>query len=274
MIPTVGDLATVIHRAVAPDPVPRVVHAHPGSGPDAVALGFWELPDLPGHPADPLVGFLAPAEWSAIGIVVPSTVRSLADDGPPRATVTTVLMERDGRVASVLGDEGGPLQRIDEPPVGFVPDVLARTLGLPTPAPEVDVAPYLDAAWLDRIATGLFGRPGRARSWRWLADRHPLRGGGPPPPPEELAARVTTAAADLPWSELRRRMDGTELPASWCGPPGGSLPPASTWFDDGSLSRWVLRQVPPAEALIPDLLSVLPDDVGAQLLLALGDPPG
>ena len=274
MVPLLGDVATAIHRAVSPDPVPRVIHTRTDDpDPATVAIGFWDLPAEVDHPADPLVGFLAPADWTAIGIVVPGTLRALGTLGPCRPTITTVLMERDGRVVSILGHEGEALQRLDEPPQGLVPDVLARTLGLPTPAPSAEVSDYLDAAWLDRIAAGLLCRPSRGRSWRWLADRHPLRGGGPPPPPEELAARVAHASTHLSWADLRARMRDTALPASWCGPPGGTLPSASDWFDDGSLSRWVLRQVPPTEVLVPDVLSILPDHVGAQLLLALGSPP-
>ena len=56
--------------------------------------------------------------------------------------------------------------------------------------------------------------------------------------------------------------------------PGGSLAPASTWFDDGSLSRWLLSRLPPAEALVPDLVAVLPRHVGADLLIALGEVHG
>lgn len=270
MVPTLADVATSIHHAVGPDPVAQVVYVHDDAEAVDLTIGLWDVPDLPTHPIEPLIGFRAPPTWDAVGIVSTAQVRSLVPDGPaPGPTVTTVLLQRDGTIASVVGSPGRALQHLGDPPVGLVPDVLARVLGRPTPAPEVEVDAYLDLAWLDRIACGLLDRPSRARSWRWLADRHPLRGGGPPPAPEVLAARVAEVAEAHPWSWMRQRVT-TDLPATWCGPPGGTTPPAAEWFDDGSLCRWRMRCLPPADVLVPDLLSVLPSHLGEQLLTALG----
>jgi hypothetical protein len=126
----------------------------------------------------------------------------------------------------------------------------------------------VELTWLDRIAMGLLDRS-RGRSWRWLADRHPLRGSGPVPAPDELAARTAMYSEERTWAGLRLLAVAQDLPAVRCGPPGGTTAPACTWFDDGSLSRWLLSRLPPAEALVPDLLSVLARHVGADLLAAL-----
>jgi hypothetical protein len=268
--PSLGSIAESIHHAVVDDPVARVVSVCWDPAQESVRLGFWDVPPGPLHPIDPLVGFVAPTEWDAVGLVSTGRLRRLdTRSGAADQVLTTVLLPRAGEATSTVGPIGGPTQTLEGTPEGLVPDVLSRVLQRPTPPPECSTATLVELTWLDRIATGLLQKHSRGRTWRWLADRHPLRGGGPPPSPEELAGRVSVYAETRTWADLRSLVEPDDLPAATWGPPGGSLASSETWFDDGSLSRWMLRHLPPAEALVADLLSVLPSPVGADLLMAL-----
>lgn len=273
--PSLSRIASVIHAATADDPVARVTYVQIDHDAETFDLGFWDVPPGPGHPIEPLVGFVAPASWDAIGLVSTGRLRHLDQpDHRPERTLSTVLLGRDGTAASIIGRAGAENRTLDAPPIGLVPDVLNRVLGLPTPPPDAPTGQIVELTWLDRIASGLLHQRSRGRSWRWLADRHPLRGGGPVPDPEELAARTAAYSEERSWAGLRLLAVTQDLPAARSGPPGGSVAPACTWFDDGSLSRWLLSRLPPADALVPDLMSVLPHHVGSDLLIALGEVDG
>lgn len=272
--PSLARVASVIHRSSTDGPIARVVYLQLDDG-DSFDLGFWDVPPAPLHPVEPLVGFVAPPEWSAIGFVSTGKLRHLdRPDEPPQPVMSTVLIGREGDAASVIGAPGADGQPIGDVPIGLVPDVLHRVLGRPTPPPEATTGALVELTWLDRLAGGLLHQRQRVRSWRWLADRHPLRASGPVPGPEELAARTAAYGQERTWAGLRLLAATDDLPAVRWGPPGGSTAPACTWFDDGSLSRWMLSKLPPAEALVPDLVSILPRHVGADLLLALGEVDG
>lgn len=270
--PSLARIANLVHAATTDDPVTRVVYVEQQPEAESFDLGFWDVPMLPGHPVEPLVGFVAPPSWDAIGLISSGRLRHLdRPDDEPERTLSTVLLGRDGTSASVIGRAGVEPRVLDEPPEGLVPDVLNRVLGRPTPPPEEPTGRLVDLTWLDQLAGGLIGGRNRVRSWRWLADRHPLRGGGPVPDPEELAARTAAYSQERSWAGLRLLAVTEDLPAVRWGPPGGTTVPGSTWFDDGSVARWLLSKLPPAETLVPDLLSVLPNHVGADLVTALGE---
>lgn len=274
-VPSLRTIAETVHGAIAhldgdPTPIATIAHVDLHRETAELSLGFWELPPVTGHPMAPLVGFRAPGCWDAIGLISSGRLRQLDQPATePTRVTSTVLADRSGEVASVLAEAGKEVRFLADPPVGVVPDVLARVLGLDTPPPEQTVASLVDLTWLDRLAGDLLARPPRGRSWRWLADRHPLRGTGPLPEAGDLAVRTAVYASGRSWFAVGSRISGTELPAARCGPPGGTTLRAGEWFDEGSLSRWILRDLPPAESLLPDLLAVLPPDVGESLLLAL-----
>lgn len=267
--PTTRQVAELISEVASPDADPTVVYVEHHLAQGELCLGLWPLPPGPGHPLAPLVGFRAPGSWEALGVTCTATARHLDQPDDASAVRATVLVDRTGGVTSTLIAEGEPLDVGDEPPIGLVVDILARALDLPTPPPEWSTAMLVESTWLDRMASGLLQRPARGRSWRWVADRHPLRGGGPVPEPEELARRTVRHAKVQSWADLRLAATGAELPAATCGPPGGQVLDAYDWFDDGSLCRWSLQGLPPAEAVLADLLGILPGHVGADLSRAL-----
>src|SRR3712207_3573367 len=82
----------------APPDGPALIHLAP-NGADLDALDLGVRP-LDGHPLDVLVGFTAPAEWYALGLVVSGTARSLEPrcTGPPRRVVTSIFVTRDGDI--------------------------------------------------------------------------------------------------------------------------------------------------------------------------------
>lgn len=273
--PSLADIASVVHRTTSDRPVARIVHVRLSSEDEALDLGFWDVPPVGTHPIEPLVGFLAPASWDAIGLISTGRLRHLdAPAGAATRSLSTVLLHRDGTAASVITSDDGAARHLDDPPEGLVPDVLNRVLRRPTPPPDDSTGALVELTWLDRVASGLLHQRARSRSWRWLADRHPLRGSGPLPTPDELAARTAAYSTERTWAGLRLLALTDDLPAVRWGPPGGTTAPACTWFDDGSLSRWLLSRLPPAEALVPDLLAVLPRHAGADLLEALAEVEG
>ncbi|MCU1358471.1 MAG: hypothetical protein JWM89_3889 [Acidimicrobiales bacterium] len=274
--PTLTRLAEVVHAGAA-EAAPLIVAV--ANLPDGeLELATQLLPAGTGHPADPLVGMLADRRWSAVGIVAGGRLRAMPGPPPepvvaPGRVYVTYLTDRTGAAASVFGPADGELTATSEPPIGWVPDVLARVLGLATPAPQHTAASWIDALWLDALAADVFRHPGRRWSWSRVAARHPLAVEDRAPTPRALSEMTAEAARIHPWCTIRtewvdhlapkRPQVSTEL---------GSTIALSDWFDDGSFSRWVMRDLPPNELLLPDLLAVLPAGVGDCLTTALGEP--
>ncbi|HWJ99025.1 MAG TPA: hypothetical protein VNQ33_12755, partial [Acidimicrobiales bacterium] len=171
--PSLARIASLVHRATTDQPVARVVHLRVDHRDETFDLGFWDIPPVPSHPMEPLVGFVAPSSWDAIGLISTGRVRHLDEPGGgAAASLSTVLLHRDGTAASVIAVEGAEPRLLDDPPEGLVPDVLNRVLQRPTPPPDAPTGALVELTWLDRITTGLLRPRGRTRSWRWLADRH------------------------------------------------------------------------------------------------------
>ncbi|MEZ5182051.1 MAG: hypothetical protein R2702_09280 [Acidimicrobiales bacterium] len=89
------------------------------------------------------------------------------------------------------------------------------------------------------------------------------------PAPEDLAARAAGEALARPWSRLREQLAGHDLPAEDAALPYGRVLPGREWFDDGSLSRWILRVAQPPDALLAELVERLPAHLLDQVLVGL-----
>lgn len=140
----------------------------------------------------------------------------------------TVLVGRDGSAATRLLAGDGPATTILDRPEGWMADVLARCLGLPTPPPRLGLVDAVEAMWLHEIAVVALDRPpGVTASWEDLAVRHTLAPPGEALPPELLAHETESFAAISSWARLRA-LYARHLTPPDPGPPS-SGPPRSTW---------------------------------------------
>ncbi len=133
-------------------------------------------------PLEAMVGFTAPADWVAFGVVTRGRARPLLDDGArPRAdadaTPSPVRMamavDRAGRAVSGLRTLDGPFAISDDidQVAGRVPDGCRRVLGLRTPPPAVSVEDFFALLWLDHVLAEAAVRPGEL-TWAEAAGLH------------------------------------------------------------------------------------------------------
>lgn len=249
--------AAVSHPDLAPQAVGAVFCG------DQVELHVKELG--PAHPVDQLLGFRAPDAWDAFGVTVTGrTVPYPADggDGGPlpdhRPLLVTFLAGRDGGAAALLVPDDHEPMLIDEPrgsdAQGAIADLCWRVLGRPTAPPQVTVAQFWAAWWLDRIVSLAAADPSWSPSWETLQLLHP-------------AADASTG--DDAWARLRTDPDRAHLLPP--GLPGDVL----DWMDDGILSRWALAQLPDPAPLLDAVAELLPRqlvDRVAQRVAATGLP--
>lgn len=295
-------VAELVHRGSTFSPAPLLAGATPIG--TQVRIDAWEVAAAP-DPLDRLIGWLAPDEWEVVGLTMAGRrpgghgcpagasldvlgdhlVDDLfdepeddhddddhdhgdrrlhlgLDDHEDRATVT---VDRSGEARLVLGGPSGGLLRIDASGMPLS-DGLLRLLGAPTPPPEHTPGSWVELRWLDRIAAIILDRPGRA-TWAEVATCHPLHDDRQPAEPTTLALATLAHEATTTWASLRSR---------WPDPPTDGHPPGigratslAEWFDDGSYSRWVQRDLPPRDLLVEAVLANLPDEVAADLVQAL-----
>lgn len=247
-----------------------LVRARPG--PTGAEVGLCPLPEGV-HPAEALLGRLVPPAWAASGVVAPARARSL--DGPdPTGTATTVaiLVGRDGHVTSHATD----VDRIEaggEAPVGRLPDLLRRSLGLPTAAPGMPVAEWWRACWLDSVVAAVARRPGLVPH-----PDHPLTSTLPPVLVQALVARPELCT-DAGWALVRRLAAAPDPPAE----PGPAAvratvapfvtPAEAAWFDDGSFARWLLGSLPSVDELLGLAAALVPPGTLDVLHQVAGRPP-
>ena len=242
-----------------------------------VSVDLWPVPRQITHPVDALVGYLAPPEVHALGLITGGRMTELAAPGAADAApvVTdirlTVVLDRSGAMVSILDQGHQPPRVFEDPAVGWGTDALARSLGRPTPPPIERLARVIEVSWLDAIAEQVFDEPGCLRTWSDLAGLHPFHQSGSVLPPALLAVEAEALELESSWARMRQ-LAGRHQPSAprLCDPqPRGLQVRWEDWFDDGSFSRWAQRNQPPAEAILPAVLACLSDDLGAQLLDAL-----
>lgn len=243
----------------------------PSLDPDAVQLDVLDLEGR--HPGSVLLGFTAPADCIAVGVV--STGWSLPPDraagdaanrrtGPPAAEAadrvavfSTVVVGRDCEVAGRLVVGGA--DPVDGPPEsGALLDLLLRSLGCPTAPPAVGVLELLATVWLVQLADGASAR----RDWAEVAGRHwalrLLADRGP----DDLVAAAADVAGELGWAGIRRVVGRT-------GWPGVCTASEAAWFDDGAFARWLLGSFPPIADLAAAVSGRLRPSVARRVRAAL-----
>ncbi len=248
----------------------------PLAGTDTAAFDLL-LRRLDGHPADVLLGFVAPPEWSAVGVVITATARPLDTSAqpsrPPRPLdqeehiVFAYLVARDGVSVSVSRRPDGSrwetsATSLDETATGRVDDALRRVLGLPTHPPPADPAELWARLWLDRVLTEVGARPSQPWSWPTIAVLHPAA----KLVIDDMRGRVSEVVEAMPrlaeilargrtWDDLRLGY----VSGQWDAP---SIPSdVARWMDDGIFSRWLLDSVPPCGAALVALRDLLPSSL-------------
>jgi hypothetical protein len=177
-----------------------------------------------------------------------------------------VLADTDGAAATVLERPGAEPILLAEQPQGWGADALRRTLGLPTPAPEHPVSACVEATWIAHLAAlawpaGIDRLP--PLTWEQVARVHPLADPcGAVPTPQALAHSTCSLDRESSWSRLLQSV-ATEITGATPSPPGGRTVPLAAWFDQGSFSRWMLRQ-PDTDQVLLDLLDHLTDHAAEQ----------
>jgi len=202
---------------------------------DGIDLG---VKPVEGHPSEHLLGFVAPDEWDALGLVANGWASPMGgvrpSQHPDRVRMSSaVLTCRDGRVfAKTVGADGTAHTR--PPSSGVLLDCLHRALGLDTAPPAGTTAELFALHWLCAIAA----RPETSMGWEAAGALHPAA--------ELLMADGETAADPallIEWAAaLARVCDWTE--ARWRAIEHGWLeaevsPTLAAWMDDGMFSRWV-----------------------------------
>jgi len=235
------------------------------------------VPPASGDLVADLLGFVAPPDWEAVGVVVEGAARSYragevagyrhcSSERPDRCRVVH-LVDRTGESVALLrreGEEPSPLAP-DDSGGGRMVDTCRRMLGLPTAPPPDSTHELWAAMWLDRIVADAAdpARSGPVASWEDAVVRHPaaeavlqadelLR----PQVVRHLDALGRAMDAARPWTHLREECAA----GRWAVP--GVTPEVAAWMDDGMFARWATSEFP----LLPELLEALADLVPSGVL--------
>lgn len=255
-------LARELAEGHAGAPHASLVRARPSAR--GVDVGLCALPEGV-HPAEALVGHVIPPAWVASGVVAPAHARPVEEapaHGTGTPTTVVMLVGRDGHVTShAVGIDG--LEAGSEPPIGRIPDLLRRTVGLPTAPTTTPAAEWWRACWLDALVAAAAVDPGPD------PDR-PLTSTLPPDLVQALVDEP--ALCDVAgWGRIRKLAAMPDPPPE----PGPAAvrasvapfvdPAQAAWFDDGCFARWLLDALPSVEELLdlaaalvaPELLDLL-----------------
>lgn len=240
---------------------------------DGFDLGLRPLDGA--HPSDMLLGFVAPADWHAVGVTTDGWAYRIGERAVPEARRTRVhvvtLVSRSGervhRVAAVdgtpLGGRGG-----DDPGdvTGEQVDLLLRVLDVPTPPPPCDASVFWAIEWLVRLVADA------PRTWREVTERHPgirLLRTGDAWPAEDFLDIAGTFSRVCSWARIRA------LAAEGAYPVPDLTPLEAGWLDDGAFARFVLTRVPPLDSVRASARATLDGRLARRLdntLRSLGVP--
>jgi len=201
---------------------------------------------------DDLLGVTADPWWCAIGIALPAF--AAADDiAPSPGTSVALVLDRCNRSALAVR-AGSEVADLDATSVwGYVADLAARILGLPSAPEAATPAALVLRVWLhnllDAAADPDPDRP--LRSWPDAVALHPLwRAAGERPlvcPPATVAQATRATSHQLPWERMRRMAaDGAIVV------PGLGAADAA-WMDWPFFARWTLDVHRPVTSLLDDL---------------------
>lgn len=210
---------------------------HVVAGEDGPDVGMLPLDGA--TPAELLLGAVAPAEWSALGVATRGRAGPLSGRGPSSTAEVVVLVPRAGKIVGRMRHGG---EVITEPPeYGLTVDCLQRALGLPTAPPQVPCVHWLAAAWLEVVLRS--------------AD------------PGETVAGLNPGMewGSLGWERVR------QLVACGRWPDVTIAPEHAAWLDEGSFSRWALAGRPPLATLLSEVAAAVGFDEARHCACVLAD---
>lgn len=230
---------------------------------------------------DLLLGWTAPEECAAVGVVATGWARAFLQGAPeqgrgqegelsgalgvPVRVRLACVVSRIGRVGWRMEIPSADDVCTQPPAGGRVLDVLRRCFCLPTPPPPSPPAILHRAAWLLSVLDES-ARARRRLTWRDVERLHPLArvlaGSSPDPARDRLGGLLHAGAAGWTWEELHARAAAGEL--------AGLVPAGlACWMDTGMLARWVLADVPPEAQLLALASGYLAESARCRLLAAL-----
>jgi hypothetical protein len=263
---------------------PASTHSGAADGePDALSIGILDADDglsvavRPLRGADPvaeLIGFTAPADWLAVGVVSTGRWAALTDDEASSGTIRRAARPVGGRarIAHVVTRAGASvviLRQDQEPPVihhfgphhehfGRVDDICRRMLGLPTAAPTTETIELWAVVWVDAIMRRAAAT--KVSTWRDVAGVHPIVSRltvVDEPRRASAADNVVELAATygdlVGWDDLRVLCVNRQWALV------GIDPVEANWMDAGMFSRWALAPYPELAELLVDVDDLLPE---------------
>jgi hypothetical protein len=258
-----------IADALAPldPPEPLLVRLRlPDTG-DGVEIGLlpvYELDPNAHHVVDLLVGFEAPAPWWGLGLVTGGRAfprsEGAAIDEPCHVSICH-LAARTGLVASAVHG----LDLAAEPPVGRIPDLLQRSLGLPLGVAAGGPGRWVEQQWLDR-SLALAGAPGPRPAWPDLAALHPF--GGAIVEPSVL--RGMTSLVDARGWEALLRIDPASVAESLAFHDPEQIGwRLLEWVGSSTVGSWLSALLPSRRELLDALDGLVSEATMAEVRAAL-----
>ncbi len=227
------------------------------------------LRDLDGHnPTDALLGFCAPDDWQALGVLTGGWAGPIGE-GPPSAhpdgqrTRLVVLVDRDGqRVGRIRFADG---TEVDEAPEGgLLLDALHRALGLATEPPAQHPGVFLSRLWLASVVEAGRERPS---TWAEVVACHPamvvLAANGQSLGSAHLAVAARAMTDAWGWSGVHRQATKGWLHAL-------VEPSVAAWMDEGMLARWLDASLPELDVLTELAVAACTPEAGARLRDEIG----
>jgi hypothetical protein len=215
------------------------------------------------HPAVALLGFTAPEEWIAFGIVTRGTTRPLPatrlpatplPPGPgalkPNTRIGLVhLVGRDNSSLSRFIPKPGETIELGEGAEGAIHDTCLRVLGLPTAPPPCSPLVYWANCWLQAVAATAAAADA-ALDWDAAARLHPAIELIAKHEPElvddavdQLVGIGRVLVAARPWDTMRQE---------WATGDGhaGLTAAELLWMDTGCFARWCLGTLADPDRLL------------------------
>ncbi len=276
--PTASSLLPLVSTYQVPDPDDPDGFAHPsvfGFEPvnDGIDVHVGPLPRDDRAIAAGLFGMRADPAWSAVAASFSGVARHPAGGDPVGRADASVVVDRNGDVASALRLDGRlvPNDHDEHPPQGLTIDALHRMLGVPSPGRPPRAELFALAVWSELLVQ--HATDGCGTSWTDAVSLHPGEPGHPArsrgrpsqvdPSVETVVEATMRCAQQMDWSRLHRRAVAGQGPADL-------TPDEIEWMDATLYARWLLGSFPDPRTAA-EVLRAHGDEHAASGLLAVTD---